>query len=46
LTVSMALLGFRGLAAAGVVSAVTLLFSWICRLRIGGATGDTLGAVL
>lgn len=42
--VSTAVLGFTGLAAAGVISVVTLLFSWFCHLRIGGATGDTLGA--
>jgi len=29
------------LALAGVVS----LFSWWCRAKLGGATGDTLGAV-
>lgn len=39
-----AVLGVRGLAAAGLVSMVIILFSWICRLKIGGATGDTLGA--
>lgn len=42
--VSGAVLGFRGLAAAVLVSAGAILFSGICRMKIGGATGDTLGA--
>ena len=27
------------------LAATTLIFTWICRKRIGGATGDTLGAL-
>jgi adenosylcobinamide-GDP ribazoletransferase len=42
--VSAVVMGAPGLAAAAVVCAATLLFSWFCRLKIGGATGDTLGA--
>lgn len=42
--VSIAVLGFRGLAAAVLVSATTLLFCVICRVKIGGSTSDTLGA--
>lgn len=42
--VSGAALGFRGLAAAVLVSAAAILFSGVCRVKIGGATGDTLGA--
>ena len=34
-----------GLLAAGGVVLVVVLFSWFCRSRINGATGDTLGAV-
>ncbi len=37
--------GYAGLAAAGAAVAVTLLFSLYSWLVIGGATGDTLGAV-
>jgi adenosylcobinamide-GDP ribazoletransferase len=33
-----------GLAAAGLSVLVTLLFSFWCRRKIGGFTGDTLGA--
>jgi len=36
-----------GLQGAGAVLAVifmVLLFAWLCHLKIGGATGDTLGA--
>ncbi|HHO47912.1 MAG TPA: adenosylcobinamide-GDP ribazoletransferase [Desulfobacteraceae bacterium] len=42
--VSTAVLGFRGLAAASVIGAATLLFCLFCHRKIGGATGDTLGA--
>jgi adenosylcobinamide-GDP ribazoletransferase len=44
-TVSFVVLGITGLVAAGLVSITVLLFSWFCHLKIGGATGDTLGAV-
>ena len=33
-----------GLAAAGLSLAVTMVFSYWCRRKIGGFTGDTLGA--
>ena len=36
--------GGRGVAAVVAVILVALLFSWFCRVKIGGATGDTLGA--
>jgi adenosylcobinamide-GDP ribazoletransferase len=36
--------GYRGLAAALAALAVVWLFSFWCKLKIGGATGDTLGA--
>ena len=37
-------MGRAGLAAAGSVVALTLAFSFWCRGKIGGFTGDTLGA--
>ncbi len=37
-------MGRAGLAAAGSVVALTLVFSFWCRGKIGGFTGDTLGA--
>lgn len=37
-------LGAAGLLAAGAALALTLLWSAWCRRRIGGGTGDTLGA--
>jgi adenosylcobinamide-GDP ribazoletransferase len=36
--------GVSGLAAVGVCLFVVLLFAWYCAKKIGGATGDTLGA--
>ena len=39
-------LSMRAWIAAGVVGAVTLCFGSYCRRRIGGITGDTLGANL
>lgn len=36
--------GWAGLVAAGAAAAVTLLFAVWVWLRLGGATGDTLGA--
>jgi adenosylcobinamide-GDP ribazoletransferase len=38
------LLGFAGLAAAILVVFITMVFSLWCRRKIGGFTGDTLGA--
>lgn len=35
---------WRGLAAALLVLAASGLWGWYCRRRIGGVTGDTLGA--
>jgi adenosylcobinamide-GDP ribazoletransferase len=37
-------LGIPGLVIAGVVLLMTILFSLWCRRKIGGFTGDTLGA--
>ena len=36
--------GLSGLVTTGAVVAITLIFSWWCRQKIGGFTGDTLGA--
>jgi adenosylcobinamide-GDP ribazoletransferase len=33
-----------GLAGAGIAVLLTLIFSFFCRRKIGGFTGDTLGA--
>lgn len=35
---------YRGLAIAGASMAAALLFGWYVRCRVGGYTGDTLGA--
>jgi adenosylcobinamide-GDP ribazoletransferase len=35
---------YRGVAAAGASIATALLFGWYVRRRVGGYTGDTLGA--
>ncbi len=40
-----AMAGKAGFAIGGIVLVVILLFSWFCRVKIHGATGDTLGAV-
>jgi adenosylcobinamide-GDP ribazoletransferase len=37
-------MGRRGLVSAGAAVLVTLIFSFWCRRKIGGFTGDTLGA--
>ena len=42
--VGYAVLGPRGMAAAAAAILTVLLFSWQCHRKIGGATGDTLGA--
>ena len=36
--------GWRGSAACALVAAVSVLWGWRCRRRIGGVTGDALGA--
>ncbi|MBA3015541.1 MAG: adenosylcobinamide-GDP ribazoletransferase [Proteobacteria bacterium] len=36
--------GGSGLAAGAIALVAMLLFAWLCRVKIGGATGDTLGA--
>jgi adenosylcobinamide-GDP ribazoletransferase len=46
LLVLTASLSMRAWIAAGMVGAVTLCFGSYCRRRIGGITGDTLGANL
>lgn len=42
--IAFALASWRGLAVALLVLAVSGLWGWYCRRRIGGITGDTLGA--
>lgn len=42
--ISIALDPFRGSVAFGLVAVGTLAWAWYCRQRIGGITGDTLGA--
>lgn len=37
-------LGFTGVAAAAATLVATLVFAFYCRKKIGGFTGDTLGA--
>ncbi|HBI14432.1 MAG TPA: adenosylcobinamide-GDP ribazoletransferase [Desulfobulbaceae bacterium] len=37
-------MGLRGGAAVTAAMLAVLFFSWYCRRKIGGATGDTLGA--
>ncbi|NIA06002.1 MAG: hypothetical protein GWP11_08575 [Proteobacteria bacterium] len=37
-------LGLPGLVVAGAAMAAVAFFALFCRLKIGGATGDTLGA--
>jgi adenosylcobinamide-GDP ribazoletransferase len=44
LPIAFALVRWRGLAAALLVLAVSGIWGWYCRRRIGGITGDTLGA--
>jgi cobalamin 5'-phosphate synthase/cobalamin synthase len=44
LVVAVALAGGRGVIVAGAVAALGLAFGWLCRSKIGGVTGDTLGA--
>jgi cobalamin 5'-phosphate synthase/cobalamin synthase len=44
LPIAYVLVGLRGLAAALLVLAVSGIWGWYCRRRIGGITGDTLGA--
>jgi len=41
----LALLGGRALAAAALAMGVSLFIGWICRRKIGGYTGDCLGAI-
>jgi cobalamin synthase len=44
LPIAFVLASWRGLAAALFVLAGSGLWGWYCRWRIGGVTGDTLGA--
>ncbi|MHB8809443.1 MAG: adenosylcobinamide-GDP ribazoletransferase [Desulfobulbaceae bacterium] len=39
-----AVLGFLGIVAVAAAMLGVLVFAWYCRGKIGGATGDTLGA--
>jgi adenosylcobinamide-GDP ribazoletransferase len=41
----LVMLGWRALAAAGLAMSVSLVIGWICRRKIGGYTGDCLGAI-
>lgn len=43
-TASWLVLGMPGVMAAGCVGMATVIFSFRCRQKIGGFTGDTLGA--
>jgi adenosylcobinamide-GDP ribazoletransferase len=38
--------GFRGIIACGAAAAVGTVWAWRCRRRLGGMTGDTLGAAV
>lgn len=44
LLVSFFLLGLQGIAAWLITGLVFLTMAWLCRRRIGGVTGDTIGA--
>jgi adenosylcobinamide-GDP ribazoletransferase len=44
LPIAFLLVGWRGLTAALLVLAASGMWGWYCRRRIGGITGDTLGA--
>lgn len=44
LPVAFILASWRGMAACLLVLAASMLWGWYCRRRIGGITGDTLGA--
>jgi adenosylcobinamide-GDP ribazoletransferase len=44
LAVALAVDRSRGFAAFMLVAATSVWWAWRCRLRIGGVTGDTLGA--
>jgi adenosylcobinamide-GDP ribazoletransferase len=44
LVIAAAVAQWRGLVACAIVAAVTALWGWYCKRRIGGITGDTLGA--
>jgi cobalamin 5'-phosphate synthase/cobalamin synthase len=38
--------GLRGIVACGAAAAAGALWAWRCRRRLGGMTGDTLGAAV
>ena len=40
----VAILGYTGMVVAMFIMIVVFLFSRYCQLKIGGATGDTIGA--
>jgi adenosylcobinamide-GDP ribazoletransferase len=44
--IAVALLGLPGLAAFGLSAAATLLLGWFAKRRLGGVTGDVMGAVI
>jgi cobalamin 5'-phosphate synthase/cobalamin synthase len=46
LAIAPALDLWRGLAALGLVAIGSAVWAWRCRRRIGGVTGDTLGAAI
>ena len=44
--IAAATAGIRGLIASGVAAGVAAVWTWRCRRRLGGMTGDTLGATV
>jgi adenosylcobinamide-GDP ribazoletransferase len=46
LPIAFALAKWHGLASALLVLAASGLWGWYCQQRIGGITGDTLGAAV
>ena len=44
LAITIYFVGWRGGIAIALATIASLLMAWLCRRRIGGVTGDTLGA--
>ena len=44
--IAVAAAGWRGLACGCAVAGASAVFGWLCHRRIGGVTGDTLGAAV